>query len=360
MPMLEFPVMSPKQGDNIQVAFFVATPRQILQMAQIKRLARNAEGQSSGFQRTQIAGHIQDIGEYFAQPDAVLANPIVLGFVEGAEVSRGRGGKAILRVDTRRGPLGYVVDGQQRFSALLEIGKLDFEVPVSVFVCKTMDDLTDQFVRINNSRPLPRTLVNELLAYIKNPPRRHAKGAEVAPIVETLNHRRGCSLRGQIKTHTNPDGVIQDSSIQRVIAQSLSDGALRLYRGEPKLLQSKGVNLLSEFFHAVRHVFRDEWDGHTPTTSRLLHGAGMAAMGFVMEYLHSAEGATSREDFIEPLTELRPFTAWTEGEWVFGTERRRWNNLQNVSVDRKLLSFYLVKQVQAQAEARRKGKHVRR
>lgn len=358
--MLEFPVMSPRQGDLFQVAFFIATPRQILQMAQIKRLSRNDEGGLDGFQRTQISAHIQDIGEYFSSPNAILANPIVLGFVEGAEVLHGQDGKVTLRVDTRDGPTGSIVDGQQRLSALMEIDRLDFELPVSAFICRTQADLKDQFVRINNSRPLPRALVSELLAHIESPPRRHTKTWEVAPIQETLNSRRGSSLRGQIKTHTNPDGIIQDSSVQRVIAQSLSDGALRLYRGERDLLLSKGVHLLSEFFHAVRHVFRDEWEGHTPTTSRLLHGAGMSAMGFVMEYLHSAEGASSREDFIGPLTELKPFTSWTEGEWVFGSERRRWNNLQNVSGDRKLLSFYLVKQVQAQAEARHRGRHVRR
>src|SRR3546814_3294773 len=62
-------------------------------------------------------------------------------------------------------------------------------------------------------------------------------------------------------------------------------------------------------------------------------------MGFVMEYLHSATGATKREQFIEPLTALRPATSWTEGEWELGTERRRWNSLQNLSADWKLLSF---------------------
>jgi hypothetical protein len=43
-------------------------------------------------------------------------------------------------------------------------------------------------------------------------------------------------------------------------------------------------------------------------------------------------------------------TAWTEGEWVLGTERRRWNGLQNVSPDWKILSFYLVRELQKALE----------
>src|SRR3546814_18821783 len=96
---------------------------------------------------------------------------------------------------------------------------------------------------------------------------------------------------------------------------------------------SSDLDLISEYFHAVRHVFHDAWDGHTPKTSRLVHGVGITAMGFVMEYLHSATGATKREQFIEPLTALRPATSWTEGEWELGTERRRWTSLQHL--DRK-------------------------
>jgi hypothetical protein len=46
-------------------------------------------------------------------------------------------------------------------------------------------------------------------------------------------------------------------------------------------------------------------------------------------------------------------TAWTEGEWEFGPERRRWNSLQNVSSDWKMLAFYLVRNAQRVVEGPR-------
>ncbi|MBO8042271.1 hypothetical protein J6396_31970, partial [Pseudomonas aeruginosa] len=155
--------------------------------------------------------------------------------------------------------------------------------------------------------------------------------------------------------------VIQDTVMQRLIMNSMSDGALRMYRNDHKLLQSKGFELISEYFHAVAHIFHDAWKDHTPTSSRLVHSVGITAMGFVMEYLHSALGATTREDFIQPLTAIRPATAWTEGEWVFGPETRRWNGLQQVSADWKLLSFYLVQKAREAVENPKGAKaHVRR
>jgi len=181
-------------------------------------------------------------------------------------------------------------------------------------------------------------------------PHRYESRTEAARLVEELNYRRGSSLRGLIHGQTNPHGVIRDTLVQRLLMNSLSDGALRLYRDDTKLLHSKGVDLISEYFHAVKHVFNEAWDDHTPKSSRLVHGVGITAMGFVMEYIHAALGATQREQFIAPLTALRPATAWTDGEWVLGTERRRWNGLQNVSTDWKLLSFYLVRQVQQAIE----------
>ena len=70
---------------------------------------------------------------------------------------------------------------------------------------------------------------------------------------------------------------------------SLSDGALRLYGGDSKLLHTKGVDLISEFFHAVKHVFHDAWNDHTPKTSRLVHGVGIISMEDLAGELLSAE-----------------------------------------------------------------------
>jgi hypothetical protein len=39
---------------------------------------------------------------------------------------------------------------------------------------------------------------------------------------------------------------------------------------------------------------------------------------------------------------LKGNTAWSDGEWEFGNERRRWNGLQNVPSDVRQLTLYLV------------------
>lgn len=352
MTRLKFNALVPEQARNAKVAFFVSTAAEISRIAKIDRLARTEDGTPSGFQRPQIAGHIREIGDYLLREDAILANPIVLGFVDRASIKRTSAGHE-LAIDISAGAPGWVVDGQQRFSALSEINRPDFQVPVSAFICETEEELRRQFILINNTKPLPKGLIYELLPSVGGLPHRYQSRAEAATLVELLNYRRGSSLRGLIHGQTNPYGVIRDTIVQRVLMNSLSDGALRLYGNDSKLLRTKGVELISEFFHAVKHVFHDAWNDHTPKTSRLVHGVGVISMGFVMEYLHAATGATKREQFIEPLTALRPMTAWTDGEWEFGPERRRWNSLQNVSSDWKMLTFYLVRNAQRVVEGPR-------
>jgi hypothetical protein len=61
-----------------------------------------------------------------------------------------------------------------------------------------------------------------------------------------------------------------------------------------------------------------------------------------MDYLNSVTGATTRDDFTGGLRLLAGKTAWSEGEWEFGTERRRCDGLQNVPTDIRQLSLYLV------------------
>ena len=57
---------------------------------------------------------------------------------------------------------------------------------------------------------------------------------------------------------------------------------------------------------------------------------------------NSVAGATSRDEFAKGLRLLKGKTAWSEGEWAFGAERRRWNGLQNVPADIRQLSLHLV------------------
>jgi DGQHR domain-containing protein len=235
-----------------------------------------------------------------------------------------------------------VVDGQQRLSALAGIDKPNFQVFVSALVCKDYNELRQQFVLINNTRPLPKTLIYELLPTVEGLPERFTQRKFSARVVDMLNFTRGSSLFGEVRQHTNPTGMISDTAMQRLIMNSASDGAVRslMHLGDR---EDRAFQLVSEFFHAVAAVYGPAWHGMAPRFSRLRHGAGIVAMGFVMDHLYSVEGATERDQFEPGLRQLAPFTAWTSGQWPLESwDTRPWNGIQNTPSDIDLLTRYLV------------------
>ena len=235
-----------------------------------------------------------------------------------------------------------MVDGQQRLSALAGIDKPDFQVFVSALVCKDYNELRQQFVLINNTRPLPKTLIYELLPNVEGLPERFTQRKFSARIVDMLNFTRGSSLHGEVRQHTNPTGMISDTAMQRLIMNSASDGAIRsLMHFDDR--EERAFQLVNEFFHAVAKVYGSAWYGMAPRFSRLRHGAGIVAMGFVMDHLYSLEGATERDQFEPGLRLLAPHTAWTSGQWPLEPwDTRPWNGIQNTPSDIDLLTRYLV------------------
>lgn len=348
--LFHYDVIVPRQGLGTPVFTFAARPSDLASFARIERAARDDQGGLLGFQRPQIAAHIREIRDYLEKPEAILPNPIVVAFTSGARIEAARrGGHARLTIDATDGPPGWIVDGQQRFTALTEIEDSQFEVLVSGFLCAGIEELQRQFILINNTRPLPKALVYELLPQVRDLPQRMSNRSQAAIVTEALNYDRASSLRGAIKQQTNPKGFIRDTALQKLVMNSIGHGALRLYADDDALLLGRGVPLLSEFFHAVRHVFASDWTGHSPKTSRLVHGTGIVAMGYVMDALNTMDGAEDRDAFVRGLRPLVGQTAWSAGEWDFGNERRRWNGLQNVPADVRQLSAHLVTRLRGPA-----------
>jgi hypothetical protein len=149
----------------------------------------------------------------------------------------------------------------------------------------------------------------------------------------------------------------KDTAIQRVIMNSLSDGMMRefLRMGTDGVGEEQCFDLISEFYRAVAMVFPDAWAAkHTPKTSRLVHGAGIVALGYVMEVLALLDGARSSAEFAHGLGCLVGRTAWTSGEWDFGDgDRRNWRAIQNVNRDIVTLAQHLIGIVRADIRARR-------
>jgi DGQHR domain-containing protein len=319
-----------------------AQARDVLAWAQIERVGRSGDGSLRGFQRPQIASHIKEIRDYLAHEDAVLPNPIVVAFVGGVKIAKDEAGSVSITLCPARTGLGFVVDGQQRLTALAGLPNKDFEVFVSVLVCTDYEELRRQFVLINNTRPLPKALIYELLPGVQGLPHRLSSRSNAAQLTEQLNYDERSSLRGQIYQHTNPTGVVRDTAIQKVIMSSASDGALRDFRGHDDQAE-RSFRLVSDFYGAVQDVFADDWKGHGPKTSRLVHGAGVIAMGYVMELLYARDGAREREAFTKGLAVLRGRTAWTHGSWRFSeNEVVPWNAIQNVQRQIMALAHYLV------------------
>lgn len=341
-----------QQASEHDVFSFAATPNEILEFSEIERVGRDEEGHLKGFQRHQVASHIRDIRDYLQRDDALLPNAIILAFLDGVTIKDLGEGIVEIVIDATESKPGFVVDGQQRLSALATMAKPGFQVFVSALICKDYNELRQQFVLINNTRPLPKSLIYELLPTVDGLPERFTSRKFAARIIDLLNFLPNSSLFGEIKQHTNPRGVLSDMAMQKFVMNSANDGAIRSFMKFDDF-EGRSIELINNFFHAVRVVFKSEWEGLAPRSSRLKHGAGLVSLSFVMELLYSDQGTTSKEGFIKGLKLLKPHTAWTSGEWhISATDQRHWNGIQNTPTDIGLLTKYLTDKLKQELKRR--------
>ncbi len=245
---------------------------------------------------------------------------------------------------------GWIVDGQQRAAAIREARIDSFPITVTAFITENTQEQREQFILVNSTKPLPKGLIYELLP-----------GTEVrlssilerkrfpSYLAERLNYDDESPLYKMIKTPTNPLGVIKDNSILKFLENSLSDGALYRFR-DPKTRRGdvdRMISLVMNFWHAVSEVFDNAWN-LPPTRSRMMHGAGVVSLGFLMDAISDRireQVIPSSDAFARDLRPLRDSCRWTSGYWDFGPgAQRKWNEIQNVPKDIQLLSNYLLVQ----------------
>lgn len=353
---ITYTALLPRQSPGHTVLSLCARAGDVMRFAQIDRIGRNEDGSLRGFQRPQVASHIREIRQYLSTPDAVLPNSIVVAFTTEAGIKVEPIGENLARVsiplsDT---PAGFVVDGQQRLTALSGLPDKEFDIFVSIIICRGVEDLRKQFILINNTRALPKALIYELLPSVEGLPDRLGGRTAAARMVDRLNYDEESSLHGQIKQHTNPAGLLQDTVLQKIIMDSLIGGALRGFVSSCRNRSNntldaeseafdQGFHLISNFYEAVQEVFDSEWINQTPRSSRLVHGVGLVATSFVMEYLHAVDGAFEKKEFEPPLRLLEPITAWTQGHWKFDGEDLKWNSLQFLPKHYRGLGNHLVR-----------------
>src|SRR3984885_4653192 len=119
--LLKFEALSPIQSRDLTVFTFIPKAAEIARIARIERAGRDDDGALQGFQRPQIANHIREIRDYLEKPNSILPNAIVVAFLGKARLEPAASPKGRVRqlvIDTSNGPPGWIVDGQQRFTAL--------------------------------------------------------------------------------------------------------------------------------------------------------------------------------------------------------------------------------------------------
>jgi DGQHR domain-containing protein len=246
------------------------------------------------------------------------------------------------------------VDGQQRSAAIRDADIAEFPVAAVGFIATGEAEQRSQFILVNNTKPLPKGLIHELLPdTIGHLPPKYARRQLPALLMTRLNNDTSTLLdddspfQGLIATPTAPDGYIKDNSVLRMIENSLYEGALYQYRDptdgsgdvEQMLLH------LKTYWSLVRATFPEAWN-LPPRKSRLTHGAGIQALGYVMDAL--TEGVPAIElpglDLGRSLARLKEGCAWTAGTWDFQpNDQRRWNGLQNTPNDISLLTNHLLR-----------------
>src|SRR3954454_1260466 len=113
-----------------------------------------------------------------------------------------------------------------------------------------------------------------------------------------------------------------------MLDNSITDGALYAYR-DPQTGEGDGARMLEvlwNFWSAVAQTWPDAWS-LPPRKSRLTHGVGIVALGYVMdevtESLAEGEVVPSADEYAAELACLRDACAWTRGQWEFGLRDHR-------------------------------------
>ena len=351
------------QGDGQDVYAFFIRGADIVRIADITRVARDEGDILKGFQRPEIRNHVKSIVEYLNQGKVLFPNSIILAMSPEVRFVASRGTKptgdeGIAQAGTLTIPIyeegkriSWIVDGQQRSLALAQAANQDIAVPVVGFISDSLDVQREQFILVNKAKPLPSRLINELLPETRGVllPRDLSTRKVPSEICGALNRDPNSPFFRLIKRPSDSreaTAVITDTAVINMIRNSLSSplGALAQYKamGRENADLDAMYKVLVTFWSAVKAVFPEAW-GKDPRKSRLMHSAGIEAMGVLMDRIYGRllgadedEGGVRRE-----LERVAPACRWTKGTWEeLGVA---WNEVQNTPRDIKRLQDALVR-----------------
>lgn len=365
------------QAEGHPLYLLTMTADELFHIADISKVSRDDVGRLIGYQRDEVRSHVDEIVEYLNEKDVLFPNSIIIALSSAVRFKSSRGPKpknsgssatpGLLEIPLPkpggRAKPGWIVDGQQRALALSKSKRHGFPVPVNAFVTDEVELQRDQFLRINNTKPLPRGLVTELLPEVSTalPPRLAARKIP-SYLCDLLNRHEDSPFRGLIRrASTASDGkrgaVITDTSVISVLQESLGSpsGCLFPYRnlatGETDV--DSILRNLTVYWAAVQRTFPRAW-GRSARESRLMHGVGIKSMGRLMDSVMKAILDPFKPDVPRVVErEVRlvaPICAWTEGNWE-GLGGMPWNELQNIPRHVRMLSNLLIREYYQQKRA---------
>lgn len=362
--VLRKPALRLAQNRSHPLYLLSLTAEEILAAAEISRLSRSDDGKLLGYQRGEVRRHIQDIVAYLNGEDILFPNSLIIAFssqvsfrpMKTAEYVDDLATVGMLTIaipNEGEAKSGRIVDGQQRAAALLQSRRTGWPIPVNAFVADSVDLQRDQFLRVNNTKPLPRGLILELLPEVASPLPRNLGSKKIpSALCDLLNREPASPFHGLIRrASTTASGrkaaVIADASVIKMLEESLTtpSGCLFPYHN----LSTSETDfdsiwaILLAYWSAVRAAFPDAW-GKPAAQSRLMHGTGIRAMGRLMDRMVSAfhpRDLDLRGHLEQEVRKIAPICRWTAGRW--DELELDWREVQNVPRHLRLLSGLLVR-----------------
>lgn len=351
------------QGAGLDVYAFFIKGGDIVRVADISRIERDATDALKGFQRPEIREHVKGIIDYLNQGDVLFPNAIILAMSSEVKFAASRGtrptadarvsesGTLTLPIYDEGRRVAWIVDGQQRSIALAQAQHKDLAVPVIGFVSDKLSVQREQFILVNKAKPLPTRLINELLPETADIvlPRDLASRKVPAELVNFLNQDPASPFYRLVKRasdRANSSAIVTDTALLSTIKNSLSNplGALTPFKpvGREGSGDVEGMyRTLNTYWSAVKAVFPDSW-GKDPKHSRLMHSAGILAMGVLMDAIYARLAPDSDVKAVQrEIEKIAPMCRWTGGTW--DTLGLAWNEIQNTPQHVKKLQAALVR-----------------
>lgn len=356
---LEVPCLRVEQREDMPLYVFGVNGRLIQQFASVSSAERSSDGALSGYQRLAVSPHVSEILRYLSQKSAMLPNSIVVAFsgqlrfdpVPGCLRSQW-GVPGTLHVplpNAGEAKSAFIVDGQQRVSALSQLDpSRQFPVIVTGFASASPELQLEQFVLVNKTKPLPRDLITELLPYVPaaSVPSAWQLRRVSSAVLEILRYDSRSPFYGRLRgLGASGEGCnISQAAVLGVVESSLKgNGVLAEYVTNSRVPDfSAMANIVGTFYGAVAEVWPEAWNG-SPWSSRLVHGAGIWAVGGLMDLIMAEVDVTRPRALSSVARRLRVIEeccAWTGGRWPQPLDCS-WDAPQNTRQDRRLLAEFL-------------------